>query len=159
LSSEGPPPPRAVNDAQGRRKREHATREVNPEGLLCALILAPRTFPRNRFFGLFEEPKLRRVRRRARHVRGILRQLTAVGKDRALITGRLELEDERLLLRYRIESLSLERTTALSGLEAATMAYALHRAGMGELTDEDRARVETALATLGPELVLDVGTS
>ena len=76
---------------------------------------------------------------------------------RALITGRLELEDERLLLRYRIESLSLERTTALSGLEAATMAYALHRAGMGELTDEDRTRVEAALATLGPELVLDVG--
>jgi hypothetical protein len=147
-----------MNDGQTRPKPRRAPHDVDPDGLLCALVLAPRTFARNRFFGLFEEPINRRVRRRARHVRGILRQLTATGRDRALITGRLELEDERVLIRYRIESLALDRTTALSGLEAAVLSYAMQRSGVGELSEEDRGRVEDALKRLGPELALDVGT-
>lgn len=145
-----------MNDAP--RPPRRAPRDVPPDGLLCALVLAPRTFARNRFFGLFEQPTYRRVRRRARHVRGILRQLTATGNERALVTGRWELEDDRVLLRYRVESLAFDRTTALSGLEAAILSYALARAGLGEIGDEERARVEEALRSLGPELSLDVGT-
>jgi hypothetical protein len=147
-----------MNDGQTRPKPSRPPRDIHPDGLLCALILAPRTFARNRFFGLFEEPVNRRVRRRARHVRGILRQLMATGRERAQITGSLELEDGRLLLRYRIENLALERTTALSALEASVLNYALHRAGLRELNDEDRTRVEDALKRLGPDLALDVGT-
>jgi hypothetical protein len=140
-----------VADAtDARRKATPAgARSVHPDALLCALVLAPNTFARNRFFGLYEDPALRRVRRRAYHVRGVLRQLLGQGKDRALLIGRAELGDARVLLRYRIESVKLERTTALSALESSVLNYALHRAGQGELEDEDRARVENALRTLG----------
>jgi hypothetical protein len=147
-----------MNDGQSRPKPRRAPNDIDPDGLLCALVLAPRTFARNRFFGLFEDPKMRRVRRRARHVRGVLRQLTATGRERALITGRLDLEDERVLLRYRIDSLALDRTTALSGLEFALLNYVMHRSGLAELGEEDRSRVEEALKRLGPDLALDVGT-
>jgi hypothetical protein len=147
-----------MNDGQSRAKPRRTASEVHPDALLAALVLAPRTFARNRFFGLFEEPVNRRIRRRARHVRGVVRQLTATGKERALVTGRAELEDDRVLLRYRIESLALDRTTALSALESALLSYAMHRSGGGELAEEERARVEEALKRLGPDLALDVGT-
>lgn len=134
-----------------RRGKASSKSGINPEALLCALVLAPNTFARNRFFGMFEEPALRRVRRRAYHVRSILRQLLGTGKERALVTGRLELDDTRVLLRYRLENLKLERTTALSALEFAVLNYALHRAGQGELEDEARTLVENALRSLGTE--------
>ncbi len=133
------------------RRNKNSHRSINPEALLCALVLAPNTFARNRFFGMFEEPALRRVRRRAYHVRSILRQLLGTGKDRALITGRLELDDSRVLLRYRLDSLKMERTTALSALEFAVLEYALHRAGQGDLEEEQRTLVENALHSLGSE--------
>ena len=135
-----------------RGKAAHAG--MSPEALLCALVLAPGTFARNRFFGMFEEPALRRVRRRAYHVRSILRQLLGTGKERALVTGRLELDDTRVLLRYRLENLKLERTTALSALEFAVLNYALHRAGRGDLEEEERALVENALRSLGGDVGL-----
>jgi hypothetical protein len=122
---------------------------------LCALVLAPNTFARNRFFGLFEKPALRRVRRRAYHVRSILRQLLGTGNERALIVGRWELDDARVLLRYRVENVKLERTTALSALEYAVLNYALHRAGRGELEDEQRELVENALRSLNGDGSLD----
>jgi hypothetical protein len=140
-----------VNGTTERRGKASGKTSVNPEALLCALVLAPNTFARNRFFGMFEEPALRRVRRRAYHVRSILRQLLGTGKERALVTGRLELDDTRVLLRYRIENLKMERTTALSALEFAVLNYALHRAGQGELEDEARTLVENALRSLGAE--------
>lgn len=133
------------------RPKKNGSRSVNPEALLCALVLAPNTFARNRFFGMFEDPALRRVRRRAYHVRSILRQLLGTGKERALITGRLELDDTRVLLRYRLDNLKLERTTALSALEFAVLNYALHRAGRGDLEEEERTRVENALRSLGAD--------
>jgi hypothetical protein len=140
-----------------RRKKTKpgGPRSVNPDALLCALVLAPTTFARNRFFGLYEDVAMRRVRRRAYHVRSILRQLLGQGKDRALLIGRLETDDARVLLRYRIENLKLERTTALSALESAVLNYSLHRAGKGELEDHERALVETALHSLGDEAPLD----
>jgi hypothetical protein len=143
-----------VNGSRERRKKV-GPRSVNPEALLCALILAPNTFARNRFFGLYEDAAMRRVRRRAYHVRGILRQLLGQGKERALLIGRLELDDARVLIRYRIENLKLERTTALSALESAVLNYALHRAGHGVLEDEERALVEDALRSLEAAASLD----
>jgi len=141
-----------VNDLSKRSKRgKDGSHLVSPEGLLCALVLAPDTFARNRFFGLYEDPVMRRARRRAYHVRGILRQLLGQGKDKALLLGRFELDDDRVLLRYRLDNVKLVRTTALSALESAVLSFALHRAGQGELEQEDRARVERALEGLGNE--------
>jgi hypothetical protein len=126
---------------------------MSPDGLLCALVLAPDTFARNRFFRMYEDPVLRRARRRAYHVRGILRQLLGQGKEKALLIGRFELDDERVLLRYRVENVKLVRTTALSALESAVLSFALHRAGQGDLDPEDRARVERALESLGSPVI------
>jgi hypothetical protein len=128
---------------------------IDPDALLCALILAPQTFPRNRYFSVFEDPIARRVRRRASRVRGIIRQLVAKGLERAEITGEQVLADGRLLMRYRIGHLALQRTTALSALEAATLHYALYRAGAGTIEAPERRLVETTLERLGADLYFD----
>lgn len=144
-----------MNDLSERPKQraKGGSSSVSPDGLLCALVLAPDTFARNRFFGLYEDPVLRRTRRRAYHVRGILRQLLGQGKEKALLIGRFDLDDERVLLRYRVENVKLVRTTALSALESAVLSFALHRAGQGDLDPEDRARVERALESLGSSIL------
>jgi hypothetical protein len=119
-------------------------RTPDHDALLCALVLAPDAFARNRFFELFEQPDVRRLRRRAARVRGILRQL-ASGAE---VTGELELADGRRLLRYRIAELGLSRTAALSPLEAAALRFSLARSRHAAVDPGDRAIVETALARL-----------
>lgn len=123
--------------------------DLDVDAVLCVLILAPRTLPRNRYFFLFEDPKIRRVKRRAARVRGIIRQLTDDGPHAAEITGEAVLEDGRCVIRYRVPAVAASRTTALSALEAAALHYALHRAGKGPLDAKDRRLVERALSELG----------
>ena len=125
---------------------------VDLEGLLVALVLAPRTFSRNRFFALYQDASVRRVRRRAARVRGLIRQLLGEGRPKGEIIGEQVLEDGQVLLRLRVPELSFERTTALSALEAATLRLALSRAGAGKATRADKDQVEAALSRLGPEL-------
>lgn len=125
---------------------------VDLDALLCALILAPRTFSRNRFFELFEQPEARRVRRRATRIRGVIRQLLGQGREPAEVTGEQILGDGRVLIRYRVPGLSLRRTTALSPLEAAALHYALHRATGAPLAAADREQVEAAFARLGADV-------
>jgi len=119
-------------------------RTPDHDALLCALVLAPNAFSRNRFFELFEQPELKRLRRRATRVRGILRQLSTGAE----VTGELELADGRRLLRYHIAELGLSRTAALSPLEAAALRFSLARARRAPVDPGDRAIVETALARL-----------
>lgn len=137
-----------LSEASSRR----AGVEVDLDGLLCALVLAPATFSRNRFFGVFEAAEARRVRRRAARVRGVVRQLLGRGRPKAELVGERVLDDGQVFLRYRIEQLAFERTVALSRLEAATLRYALHQAGAGDLTEEDRDHVVGALQRLGRDL-------
>jgi hypothetical protein len=125
---------------------------VDPGALLCTPVLAPRTFSRNRFFSLFEQPAERRIRRRASRIRGIIRQLSGRGREHAVITGEQVLADGRVLIKYSVGDLALRRTSALSRLEAAALHFALHRAGLGPLTDDDRRLVEGALSKLGEGL-------
>jgi hypothetical protein len=133
-------------------KEQRTPLDLDPEALLCALVLVPATFSRNRFFPLYEKAALRRVRRRAGHVRAIVRQLLGEGRRKAEVIGEQVLADGRVLLRYRIQELAYTRTTALSSLEAAVLRYALSRAGAGQLSEEDRAQVELALERLGSAL-------
>jgi hypothetical protein len=130
-----------------RRAGAASTRpvDVDTDALLCALVLAPQAYSRNRFFELFEEPERRRVRRRAGRVRGILRQLVAGAE----ITGEVELDDGRHLLRYRVPSLNLSRSAALSALEFAALRFALARSKKREPEADVRALVEGALHRLG----------
>jgi hypothetical protein len=126
--------------------------EVDLDALLAALILAPRTFSRNRFFWLFERPEAAKIRRRAARVRGILRQLAGTPKPAAEIVGERVLTDGQVHLRYRVEDLGYTRTAALSALEAATLRYALHRAGKSALSHEERSAVEDALGRLNQSI-------
>jgi len=126
--------------------------EVDLDALLAALILAPRTFARNRFFTLFQNPEAARIRRRAARVRGILRQLAGTPRPAAEIVGERVMSDGQVLLRYRVEELNYTRTAALSSLEAATLRYALHRSGKASLSHEEQAAVEAALSRLSETL-------
>ena len=128
------------------------TADVDLDALLAALILAPRTFARNRFFTLFQNPEAAKIRRRASRIRGILRQLAGTPKPAAEIVGERVMTDGQVLLRYRVEELNYTRTAALSSLEAATLRYALHRSGIASLSHEERTAVESALSRLGDTL-------
>jgi hypothetical protein len=127
---------------------------VDNDALFCALVLAPAAFSRNRFFWLFEDQTRKRLRRRASRVRGIIRQLLSPERGKAEILGERVLEDGRVLLRYQVEELGFSRTAALSPLEAATLRYALHRAGRGSIADTDRYLVEAAISRLSDDLGL-----
>jgi hypothetical protein len=126
---------------------------VDPDALLCALILAPRTFPRNRYFSLFENGVAARVRRRAARIRGMIRQLASSGNESAEITGEQVLEDGRFLIRFKVRGLALQRTAALTALEAAALHYALHLAGKGKIESSERRLVERTLERLGADVV------
>jgi hypothetical protein len=135
----------------------NAVPSVDLDALLCALTLVPTAFARNRFFKLFENPAALKVRRRASRVRGIIRQLCGTGRVKAEITGEQVLDDGQVLLRYRVEEIGFSRTAALSKLEAATLRFALFRAGVGTVEAEDRELVESALERLSKNLALPDG--
>jgi hypothetical protein len=125
---------------------------IDPGGVLCALVLAPATLSRNRFFGLFTEAPMRRARVRARQIRALVRQLV----DPRFPIDELEeatLPDGRTRLRFTAPSIGYVRTALLDPLEASALRYALHvaTAYARPLGDADRARVEHALASLGPD--------
>jgi hypothetical protein len=127
----------------------------DPDALLCALVLVPQSFSRNRFFVLYQDPSLRRIRRRAARVRGILHQLLGSGRSKAELIGEQILEDGQVLVRFRVADLAYERTAALSALEASSLRFALHRAGLGPLEEEDRLRVHEALRKLGRDVGIE----
>ena len=135
----------------------NAVPSVDLDALLCALTLVPTAFARNRFFKLFENPAALKVRRRASRVRGIIRQLCGTGRVKAEITGEQVLDDGQVLLRYRVAKIGFSRTAALSKLEAATLRFALFRAGVSTLENEDRELVENALERLSKNLALPDG--
>lgn len=137
--------------AARQNQKRTPSRSTDYDGLLCALVLVPESFSRNRFFEIFQDPAARRVRRRAARVRGVIRQLLGQGRrPQAELIGEQVLSDGQVLLRFRVKELSYERSTALSPIEASTLRYALHRAGFAaRLEDADRANVEAALSRLG----------
>jgi hypothetical protein len=124
--------------------------DIDPDALLCALILVPRSFSRNRFHAVFEQPNNRKIRRRAARVRGVIRQLAGSGRYRAEWIGEQVMEDGQVLIRYRVPELDFSRSVALSALEAATLRFALARAGAAPLQREDQELVHGTMARLAP---------
>jgi hypothetical protein len=129
----------------------------DPEGLLVALVLAPATFSRNRFFDMFQEEELRTARRRAQIVRSIIKDLTEPwphpGEFPSHPKPHIEEEVERdgcLHLTYRVDAFDFRRSAILSPVEAAALRYALHRAGLRGLSTEDRRVVDTHLGKMNP---------
>lgn len=137
---------------------------VDRDALLCALVLAPTTFARNRFFALYTEPWARRVRSRAAQLRTIVRHLSAQ-TPKSELHEILPLEDGGTVIRYGVPDLHFERTAMLTPLELAAVRFALsrrprasseHNGAATQLTDDDRQMVEEALLKLGRRLGLSL---
>jgi hypothetical protein len=127
------------------------------EGLFVALVLAPGTFPRNKFFELYQDEHLMIARRRAQLVRSLLKDLTEPwthpkgGNIHSAPVIEEETERNGLFyLSYRVEELRYRRQAILTLLEAKTLRYALHQSGRGEISLDDRTLVEGHLAKLSP---------
>ena len=101
-----------------------------PDGdaLLAALVLAPATYSRNRFFQLFRDPGMRRVRRRASELRSLVRDLARRDDAAAQMVQLERAPDGSLSVRYCVPSLNLRVTSRLSPIEAAVAEVALARA-------------------------------
>lgn len=127
-----------------------------PDALLCAMVLAPATYARNRFFRLFEHPEYAHMRARAKVLRGLIRELLGTGARQAEIVG-TQVLDDRVLVRIHVPGLSYERTTALSPLESALLNFAVARGRGTRIPPEDEGLVQSTLARLGQEL--KVGTT
>lgn len=127
------------------------TPPVDPEALLVALVLAPATFSRNRFFALYLDAEARRVRRRATLLRSLARQLVA-GVERAELTPA---EHGGVQLTYEVPSLGLKRTASLDALELAVVRFAIAR-GVRGLPQELGACADiVSRAPLPPALLPD----
>jgi hypothetical protein len=118
---------------------------VDLEALLVALVLAPATFSRNRFFTLYSDAGARRVRRRASLLRSIVRQLVAGAERVALAPA----EHGGALLTYDVPALGLKRTATLDVLELAVIRCAVAR-GTAHLPQEPGACPDRASTAAGP---------
>jgi len=117
------------------------------------MVLAPRTYARNRFFRLFELPDYARVRQRAKRVRGLIREVLGAGSRKAEIIG-TQVLDDRVLLKLSVQGLNYERTTSLTLLEWSLVNYAVCRSQGTPAAPEDEAVVTSSLQALGADLPL-----
>jgi hypothetical protein len=127
---------------------------LRSEPLVIAMTLVPRLFSRNRSFALFEDPEVRRARRRATMLRSIVRHLAgAAGAMESLrvahVAGGCELS-------YRLPTLKVQRRASLSDVELACVHYLVGRQGVGGLcaTEQDRAVIDATLKRLAMGLQL-----
>jgi hypothetical protein len=124
--------------------------------MLVALVLAPATYSRNRFFHLYEDPAVRRVRRRASQIRSIVRHVArADPRAEGEVLGAEPAAGGRVALSYTVRSLGLRRTALLEPIELSLVRVAMARGGHGAVLpadDADRARIDAALARLSPDL-------
>jgi hypothetical protein len=118
------------------------------EPLVVAMMLVPRLFSRNRSFALFENPEVRRARRRATLLRGIVRQLAGVAG--AMESVRIARAGEGCEISYRVPALKMHRRATLSDVELACVHYLVAREGVTALraTEQDRAAIDAALKRL-----------
>ena len=127
---------------------------IDREALLAALVIAPATYSRNRFFEMYRDPETYRIRRRASQLRSIVRQITrADPAERGESVSFVPAGGGRVELTYAVPALNLRRTALLDPIELSLVRFAVARASRVEEPppgDPDRARVEAALARLLP---------
>lgn len=128
---------------------------IDSEALLVALVLAPATYSRNRFFALYTDPEVRRVRSRAALVRSIVRHVARIDPaERGEILSVEPTATGRVELTYVVPALGLRRTATLDPIELSLVRFDMARApGKREplaADDPDRLRIEAALQRLAP---------
>jgi len=135
-----------------------APTHLDHEALLVALVLAPATYSRNRFFALYTDPEMRRVRRRAALVRNIVRHIARLDPaERGEILRVEPTGAGRVELTYVVPALGLRRTATLDPIELSLVRFDMARAP-GQpaplaADDPDRLRIEAALRRLAPRAV------
>jgi hypothetical protein len=128
------------------------------EAILVALVLVPATYSRNRFFSLYTDPEMRRIRRRASIVRSIIRHISRANPAEQGEILRIEpIEKSRVALTYVVPALGLRRTATLDPIELSLIRFDMARAtGRGTPLapdDPDRLRIEAALQRLAPHAI------
>jgi hypothetical protein len=127
---------------------------VERDALVVGMTLVPAFVSRNRSFALFEDPEVRRARKRSALLRGIVRQLAGShGHVEGVAVAR---SIDACELRYRVPALRIDRRALLSDLELACVRYLAGRAGVPGLhaSEDDRAHIEAALKRLAAGLRL-----
>jgi hypothetical protein len=132
--------------------------EIDREALLVALVLAPATYSRNRFFSLYTDPEIRRIRRRASLIRGIVRHVSRVDAEERGEVVRTEPTDAgRVDFIYAVPAIGLRRTATLDPIELSLVRFAMSRAPGRSAPlapdDPDRLRIEAALQRLAPRAI------
>lgn len=130
----------------------------HPDALFVALVLCPGVYSRNRFYGLYADPEVLAVRRRAALVRSIIAELChpdIVRRGKILSIEESAIPGQTTLT-YVVASLGLRRTTTLSPLESMVIRYAAERR-IGALDGFDfsadaRERIELVLRGLSPDI-------
>jgi hypothetical protein len=125
---------------------------VERDALVVGMTLVPGLVSRNRCFALFEDPEVRRARRRAGMLLGIVRQLAGAHghvENVAIAHGPGACE-----LRYRVPSMRVDRRTSLTDLELSCVRYLAGRAGVPgfHASEDDRASIDAALKWLAAGL-------
>jgi hypothetical protein len=133
-------------------------RALDAEALAVALVLDPATFSRNRFYDLYDDPAVRRVRRRAALLRGLVKQLATALHRSGDLSVASRAKDAMEELSFEISSLGLSRRTILDPTEGALLRFSLERSMGGPRRDaippelslrtEDRDRIHQALRRL-----------
>jgi hypothetical protein len=93
------------------------------DALLVALVLVPRSYPRNRFFTMYRWPPARRVRRRAARLRSLIADLCDAAEAVEIERGL-----RGMRLRYRLKDMDARRETMLSEQELALVKLGVERA-------------------------------
>lgn len=121
---------------------------VDRDALVVGMTLVPGFCSRNKSFALFEDPEVRRARRRSSLLRGLVRQLA--GAHGRIDELHVSHGGDAVELRYRVPGLSVARRSTLTPLELACVRYLAARAGVPGLhaSDEERAAIDAALRRL-----------
>ncbi len=132
-----------------------ASVEVNAEALLVALVLVPNSYPRNRFFSLFEQPEARHARRRAALLRSLSEEIRDGVSQLQVVRQAGSPNGSKISLSYTQPELFARRQTLLDDDELALLQLVVERAGHScdglQLADHDpqaRDRVQRRLLAL-----------
>ena len=130
---------------------------IDLDALMVALVLAPATYSRNRFFALYHDPAARRARRRAAMLRSVVGHLGAGSGAAGVAVA--PAEGGCAVLTYEVPALGLKRRITLEALELAVVRFAVARARAGDAAPppalhpehSDGPQIDAALARLLPE--------
>jgi len=123
-------------------------RPPDAEGLLASLVLAPGTFPRNRFFSMYRDRGLALARARAAELRGVVRAILGARGEAELVSG-ADTEGGRRVV-VRVPRLGLTWTSELSAFERDVVDVAVSVGRREAPPAGAKARVDDALARLAP---------